>query len=297
MPETPGNLPEDHAPAGFPSKDRLVTVILPESDARLIIADASATAFEAEFRHLAGRVGAEALGRLAVATCLLGADLKNDERLSIQMHCDGPLLGYLGEVDAELRFRGYTQKKVIPELDGSDTPFSAAIGTVGRLQVIRSTNDGVAYQGVTELGGGDVATDLERALLESQQIPSRLMLDHGYQRQLTGARGFLLQALPGVKEEEFTKLANRVSARADASRPWPEDLDELRKKLIPEDVPHRVLGSRKISFSCRCSRVRVINVLKSLGPPEGERNFPEQSRVTCVFCNDTYEVSSAELAG
>jgi len=277
-------------------KDRLVTVVLPEHDCRLLLVDASGTAFEAEFRHLAGRVSAEVMARAAVAATLVGADLKNDERLAIQVRCEGPLKGYLVEVDADLHFRGYTHKKALTDLDRSARSFVEGIGLVGRLQVIRSTNSGVFYQGVTALAAGDVASDLEKSLLESQQVLSRLLIDHGYGRQLTHALGILLQALPGADPDVFAGLANELSARAASARPWPRDPERLANLVLPEDVPRRVLQTRRVSFSCRCSRDRAINVLKLMGPPEGQASYPEESKVTCAFCNDTYVVLASELA-
>src|SRR5436190_15476384 len=124
-------------------RDRLMTVILPAHHCRLLLAEVSGTAFEAEFRHLAGRVGAEVLARAAAAAVLLGADLKNDERLSIQARCEGPVKGYLVEIDAKLSFRGYTQKKTIRAFDRTKRSFSEGLGKVGRLQVIRSTGSGI----------------------------------------------------------------------------------------------------------------------------------------------------------
>ena len=65
--------------------------------------------------------------------------------------------------------------------------------------------------------------------------------------------------------------------------------------MLPASVPRKLLESRQVRFSCRCSRERAINVLKLMGPPEGQTTYPEQSRVTCAFCNDTYVVNASEL--
>jgi len=291
----PAEGPPGAAPVPPWHRDRLVTILLPEHHCRLLLVDASGTACEAEFRHLAGRVGAEVLGRATVAAVLLGADLKDDERLSIQARCEGPIEGYLVEVDSKLNFRGYTNKKTIRGLDRSARPFVEGVGKVGRLQVIRSTGSGIFYQGVTSFAQGDVATDLERSLRESQQIPSRLLIDHGYRMQLTSAIGILLQVLPGADAEAFPYLAAEIAARAERARPWTKDLETLAKLVLPESVPSKLLDSRPIRFSCRCSRERAISVLKLMGPPEGQATYPELNRVTCAFCNDTYEVLASEL--
>lgn len=275
--------------------DRLVSILLPDHNARLLLADVSGSAFEAEFRHICGRVSAEITARAIAAAALIGADLKDDERLAIQVRCEGPIEGYLVEVDAALKVRGYSNKKVLSELDRSDRPCSEGVGPTGRLQVIRSTGSGTLYQGITNLASGDVATDIERSLLESQQVPSRLLIDHGYGAQLTYALGALLQAMPGSNEQQFVKLAGVLTERADAARPWPRDLDALARVLLPSTVATKTLLSRPVSFSCRCSRDRAINVLRLVGPPEGETVWPAENRVTCAFCNDTYVVAPSEI--
>jgi redox-regulated HSP33 family molecular chaperone len=123
------NQRESGPPAAPPwQQDRLVSVTLPEHHCRLLLTDASGTAFEAEFRHLSGRVSAEVLARATVAAVLLGADLKGDERLSIQARCEGPIKGYLVEVDSKLNVRGYTQKKILRGFDRTRRPFVEGLG-------------------------------------------------------------------------------------------------------------------------------------------------------------------------
>jgi molecular chaperone Hsp33 len=275
--------------------DRLLDVALPGFAARLVLIDASTTAFEAEFRHLAGRTAAVTLARAAAGALLLGSDLKNDERLAVQVRAEGPLAGLLVEADARLRFRGYTHKKVVPELDASSSPPTAGLGPVGRLQIIRSTGSQVVYRGVTALRTGDPADDLRAAMEESAQIPTRLWIDHGYERQLTHVVGAMLQAVPGHDAAAFKALAAAIDARVDAARPFPRDLMALLAALMPPDVERRPLGERPVGFACRCSRDKVVAMLKSLGPPEGGGGYPDENRVTCAFCNDVFEIAATDL--
>ncbi|HYC76957.1 MAG TPA: Hsp33 family molecular chaperone HslO [Planctomycetota bacterium] len=299
MPEQPdvGGAP----PGGDASRrfgpDRVMDVGLPGRAARLVLVDATETAIEAEFRHLAGRVAAIVMARAAAASLLIGSDLKNDERLAIQVHAEGPLKGFLVETDASLRFRGYTQIKALEGYDSGSLPYVFGLGARGRVQFLRSTAAGVFYRSLTALRFGDVAADLETALNQSQQTPSRLWLDHAYDRRVLRSGGALLQALPGAELSEFTALADRIATRAQAARPWPRDLDALCDALLPPDVERRTLSTRLAAFACRCTRERVVELLKSLGPPEEEQSYPPESRVTCVFCNDVFEIPSDELGG
>jgi molecular chaperone Hsp33 len=292
QPESNKPLNGDHAIGA----DRLIDVALPGRAARLVLIDASATAFEAEFRHLAGRVAAVTLARAAAGALLLGSDLKNDERMAVQVRGEGPLKGLLVEVDAELRFRGYTHQKVIPDMDAATTPFERGLGSEGRMQVIRSTGAQVVYRGVTALRTGDPADDLGAAMDHSAQIPTRLWIDHGYGRQLTHAVGVLLQATPGRQPGDFARLAGAIDARAPAARPFSRDLRATLAAVLPADVERRILGERPVRFACRCSREKVVEMLRSLGPPEGEAVHPDENRVTCAFCNDVFAIDASDLA-
>jgi molecular chaperone Hsp33 len=276
-------------------EDRLVEASLPDRSARLLLVDASATAFETEYRHLSGRLASCVMARAAAGVLLLAADLKGDERVALQIRAEGPLEGLLAEADAALRFRGYTNKKVVSELDRGEAPIEAGLTATGRLQVIRSTGAAVVYRGVTSLRRGDLEADIEAALVESAQIPSRLFLDHGYDRQLAFASGVLLQALPGGDEGAFAAFAAAVAARAEAARPFGRDLSALLDRLLPNSEPRKVLSTRPVAFKCRCSREKVVAMLRGLGPPE-EGAFPPLSRVVCAFCNDSFEIPASELS-
>lgn len=271
----------------------MVQAIIEPEEVRILVADASATAFESEFRHLAGRLSAEVTASLCAGCVLLSADLKQDERLSFQARLSGPLGGFLYEVDQDLNFRGSTHKKVLPDHDATATPIRDALGT-GSLQVLRSTSKGIVYQGITAMNAGNIAADLEQHLMESQQTLSRVRLDHGYDRQLTHAMGILLQALPTASEAGFERVANLICDRADSLRPWPREPEALLAALTA-GLSCRTVGNRSIQFRCRCTRARVIEMLKSIGPPEDGTGWPELSRVACAFCADLYEITPQEL--
>ncbi len=296
QPETPEGPEKSMTSVGGAfGADRLLEVALSGRDVRLLVADVSASAFEAEFRHLSGRLASETMARAAVAVVLIGADLKDDERLAIQLRAEGPLKGLLAEVDADLRFRGYTNVKVLAGLDNGLVRQPTALGPEGRVQLIRSTGAQVVYKGITALRTGDIAGDLEAALEDSTQIPSRLFIDHGYDRQLTYASGALLQAMPGCSREEFDDLGAEIALRAAAAVPFGRDPESLVRSLLGPDRAFRILRTRPVAFGCRCSREKVVGILKQLGPPPETGEYPEESRVTCAFCNDLFAVSRDEL--
>ena len=282
------------APASTPfGRDRLVQGIIEPEEVRILAVDATATAFESEYRHLSGRCSAEIVADLCAGAALLGADLKNDERLSFQARLSGPIGGFLCEIDRDLNFRGSTHKKTVPDLDAGSGRIAEAMGS-GSLQVLRSTAATVVYQGITTMEAGSVAADFERHLSESQQVASALVLRHGYDRQLVSAHGLLMQALPSATESGFERVATEIRRRADALAFWPRDPEALLAAVC-SGFGLRILGSREVRFRCRCNRERVVDMLRGMGPPEDGSGWPEVSRVGCAFCGDVFEIPPAEL--
>ncbi|MFL6619647.1 MAG: Hsp33 family molecular chaperone HslO, partial [Povalibacter sp.] len=55
--------------------------------------------------------------------------------------------------------------------------------------------------------------------------------------------------------------------------------------------------SSPVFFRCRCSRERVIGMLRSLGPDEIKSVLAERGsvEVRCDFCNRAYEFDSVDI--
>jgi molecular chaperone Hsp33 len=266
--------------------DELLRMDLPERGLIAFIAETSGTALEAEWRHLSGRIAAEALGRALAGAALVAGFLGGDQQLSLQVKCEGKLRGLHVDVDAEGRLRGYTDRKSLPPMDAGPSDFSYAIGSSGILTVISSTASAVRYSGSVEISGGDLATDLERYLAKSEQRDSILELATSYDDKLTYAGGMLLQAQPGADREFFAALRERREA--------------IRRALVEERSPERVASRvfageraevaarRSLRFSCRCSRERALRMIGGLDPAE-LRDMIETdggATITCHFCND-----------
>jgi molecular chaperone Hsp33 len=266
--------------------DEILRADLRSRGAVAFAVDATGAAWEAEWRHLAGRVAAEALARLIAAAALAAGFLKEDEQLSLQIKTEGKLQGALVDVDAEGAVRGFTERKVIPVMDPGPSDVSYAIGSRGTLTAIRSTASAVRYSGTVELARGDVASDLERYLETSEQRESIVELATDYTDKLVFAGGVLLQAGPDVDRDWFHARRLRRA--------------ELREVLAAERAPEKVLAAafagegcdvvarRAVRFRCRCSRERVLRMIAGLDRAELADMIEKDkaATITCHFCND-----------
>ena len=99
--------------------DKLEKAIAGGTRIRFAFAELTMLAKALEARHLCGPVAGAALGEALVGAALLSLDAsQDDEALMLRMNVSGPLGGVLVEATGEGALRGFTNRKVIDELDG-----------------------------------------------------------------------------------------------------------------------------------------------------------------------------------
>ena len=71
---------------------------------------------------------------------------------------------------------------------------------------------------------------------------------------------------------------------------------QLLHRLYHEEQV-RVFDPLPVCFRCSCSRERVVNMLRSLGPDEVRSILEEQGKVkvACEFCNQKYDFDSIDV--
>jgi molecular chaperone Hsp33 len=74
-----------------------------------------------------------------------------------------------------------------------------------------------------------------------------------------------------------------------------DDIEQRLVRMFGDDEV-RVFTGHEVKFECRCSRVRVANVLRSLGQEEVRSVLSEQGAVTvtCEFCQKPYKFDSID---
>jgi molecular chaperone Hsp33 len=275
--------------------DTLVRAELSGRGIAVFATETTDTAFEAEWRHLAGRIAAQALARALSGAALAAGFLSEDQVLSLQMKCEGKLGGLFVDVDARGHIRGYTDVKTLPTMDNGPSDLAYAIGSRGTLTVIVSTAKAVRVSGSVSLVLGDVATDLERYLATSEQRESIVELVEGYEEKIVRSAGILVQAQPGVDRAFFEATRER---RADlrAALLATRDPEAAIAAAFPGEEA-KIVDRRALRFRCRCSRERAEGVLSTLGADD-LRAMIAQDRgalITCHFCNDQYSFDEAAL--
>jgi len=231
------------------------------------------------------------LGEMMAAAALLGANLKFDGTLILQMHGTGALRLAVVEFNHERCLRATAKWEGVPE----DLPLPQLLGEGGRFVMTLDprSDQGQAWQGIVALEGDSVAAMLEHYMRRSEQLDTRLILAADAGR----ASGLLLQRLPeghGEAEgwEHALAMANTLTADELLTL---ESLDILHRVYHADDL--RVFEPEALAFACNCSRERVADMLKMLGAQEAGDILLEQGSVEigCDFCNQRYVFDEEEV--
>ena len=247
----------------------------------------------------------DTLGEAVAASVLLAATLKFDGTLSLQLKGQGPMHLMLAQcsdalgVRAVARYKEADYRRDLVSLSGE-----------GTLTVTVENEDlSQRYQGVVPLSGERLSECLRGYFETSEQLPTRLWL-HADEN---GASGLLLQRLSDdsvqsrsvgsrlheMERGEIDDAWHRVQLLGDTLKPEElqalSDRNILRRLFAEDDV--RMFEPAPVFFRCRCSRERVVGMLRALGPDEVRSVLAEQGHVEvrCDFCNRAYRLDSVDV--
>lgn len=254
-----------------------------DGQVRVMAAIADGPADEVRERHQLEPASAILAAEGLVASLLLSAHIKGEERLTVEVRGTRPALGFLADIDATGTLRArFTPTRVPPGRKME-----------GMLSVMKALGPRQLYRGVAEVRGEPFEAALHRYLTTSEQVDARVRIhaEVGPDGQVRFASGLLVERMPGMPSEEFAALFDAALEG---------DFTELMTGFAFGQLagsPIEVLGSQDFVFQCSCSRERVLGMLKGLGPDElaALRAQEEQAEVTCHFCNEVYEVDDDEL--
>ena len=231
------------------------------------------------------------LGEMMAASVLLAGSLKLHGRLVIQLQGNGPITLMVVECSNAHELRGLAHWQDLPE----QGDLQALTGNAQLTITLEPKDDQDRYQSIVELKGASLSAALMNYLQQSEQLDTHLWLSADGAR----ATGLMLQKLPSEAEAEDADAWNRVVSLA--STVHAEELRNvetlaLLHRLFHEEVV-RVFEPAPVCFRCSCSRERVSNMLRSLGPVEVKSILEEQGKVgvACEFCNQKYDFDSVDV--
>jgi molecular chaperone Hsp33 len=251
------------------------------------------------------------LGDLVAAGVLLCGTLKFNGSMIIQAQGNGAVRLLVLECNEHLVIRATA--KLNDDIDLSTLADDANLSDLinpdgqGRLVITLDPADRKPgqnpYQGIVALSDhGEPVTSIAEAITlymrDSEQLETRLWLASDED----SCGGLLLQRLPNMggqlkmDDETATEGWSRLQMLSDTVTD--EELLSLEPKVLmnrlylDESAHHgvRSFDERPIKFGCRCSRIKVADMLKMLGEEEVNSILLEKDTVetNCDFCGQVY---------
>lgn len=282
--------------------DHLAIAIAASGQLRALAAVTTDLVQEGATRHGTAPTATAALGRTLTAAALLGATVQDRQTITLRVAGNGPLGGLMAESTGEGDVRGYTTN---PDVDLPLNPHgkfdvAGAVGRSGFIYVTRDLGLREPYSGSAPIISGELGDDISYYLTTSEQVPSAVGLGVlvGEAGKVLVAGGFLLQTLPGADdsvlaqaEENIGRLGSVTAVLRDAPT------GEALLGPLLDGLEWRLLATRSLQFSCRCSRDKALGALASLQPSELAEMAAEDggAELRCHFCNERYWFDAHEL--
>lgn len=282
--------------------DYIVKAIGYEGEVRAYAIRSTETVREAQRRHDTWATASAALGRTLTASAMIGTMLKDEgSRITVKIEGDGPIGHILVDAHANGKVRGYVANPHV-HFDLNDKgklDVSRAVGN-GMLTVIKDLGLKEKFSGQVPLVSGEIGEDFTYYFATSEQTPSAVGVgvlvnpDH----TVLASGGFILQIMPGAKDETITAIENHLKTIKPIST-------MVREGIDPEGILEELLGKGNlkiletvpVEFECTCSKERFGNALISLGAQELQEMIEEdgQAEAQCHFCNEKYLFTKEEL--
>jgi molecular chaperone Hsp33 len=227
------------------------------------------------------------LGEMSATTLLLGDNLKQTGRLTIQLNGSGPVSMLVIDCNEDLQIRGmakcaqHIEPQSVPELLGH-----------GQLLItLDMPSMRESYQSIVPLDGDSIAEIFQHYFKQSEQLPSRLFLITTNQSIF----GLLLQKLPAADQQDPDGWARAETLAATIHDQTLLGLtaEEMLTRLFYEETI-RIFDSHAVHYGCHEDPAKIYAMLRSLGRKEVDSILQEFGVIiiTDDICNREYRLDA-----
>lgn len=241
-----------------------------------------------------------ALGRTLTVSVIMGAMYKGEQTLSIRIDGGGPIGKIYTTANAHGDVRGFVSN---PQVHMSTNTGKLAVGSVvgnqGFIHVTKDLKVRDTFTSSAELQTGEIAEDFTYYFAKSEQIPSSVGLGVlvNDDNSVCASGGFILQIMPGCKDETLTQIEQTIKSLKPVS-------DMIQNGMSPEDIvneltkgDHEFVETMDLHYTCDCSKERFAKGIISLGEKEIQEMIDENKPIdtVCHFCGNEYHFDIPEL--
>ncbi len=278
-----------------------------KQELRFFATDSTKLVQEAVNKHGTSVTASAALGRTLMAAGLLAQILskQSGERISLRVEGGGSIGHIMAEAtrssDGLATLRGYVQHpnaELPPRDSDGKLDVGGLVGLNGEFSVTRlRSSEGEPYISSVPLVSGEIGQDAARYLLESEQIPSAVLL--GVFMDNSGvamAGGVIVQAMPEASEAVLSQLETNLSTLPHLTTLLKEEGLLAALSKIFAGLNFQINSQEQLLWRCRCSATKALDSLRFFSPTEfDEMILAGGQEVVCHWCNTHYKVLPAEI--
>lgn len=228
--------------------------------------------------HVYDALLTEVLGHATAASALIAQSLKFNGATTLQLQGGRALNMLVVQCTSELDVRGMASLKQ----DATAGGFGEL--TAGSHCAITVDNGEHPYQGIVAVDDASLSASLKNYFDRSVQVPSHISLIADGRT----ASGILLQQMPGesIADDDWNRLGFLAETLALADFDGDAGIALLAKLFAEDDV--RVFHSKRVSFQCRCSDKKAVDVIRMLGAEESRETVAEHGvlEIVCEYCGE-----------
>ncbi|UXR78532.1 Hsp33 family molecular chaperone HslO [Staphylococcus sp. IVB6227] len=284
------------------TQDYIVKALAYGGEVRAYSAKTTDAIQEAQTHHYTWSTASAALGRTMTATVMMGAMLKGEQKLTVTVNGDGPIGKIVADANAQGKVRGYvTNPQTHFSLnEQGKLDVRRAVGTEGYINVVKDVGLRDYYTGNSPIISGELGEDFTYYFANSEQVPSSVGVGVlvNPDNTIKAAGGFIIQVMPGAKEETIAKLEAAINNMTPVSK-------LIDQGHTPESMLQEILGADNVEFletlpvefECNCGHDKFLTAIKGLGEAEIESMIREDhgAEAECHFCRTKYHYSEADL--
>lgn len=230
------------------------------------------------------------LGEMSTTTLLLGCNLKQLGRLTVQLRGNGPVSMLVIDCNESFHLRGMA--KYASQVAAQPVPDLLGHGQLVLTLDMASMRE--AYQSIVPLDGDTIAEIFEHYFRQSEQLPSRLFLA----TSADAIFGILLQKLPTADQQDadgWTRIEALAASVQDQAM-FSLTTEEILTRLFIEETI-RIFDAETVSYGCHENPAKIYSMLQSLGRAEVNAILQEQGEVVVHddICNREYRLDALTI--
>lgn len=243
-----------------------------------------------------------ALGRALIGTTLLASHLKDEQALSLQIQCEGPMKMVFAQASYEGSVRAFIAD---PQLGLAVEKNNLVLAPhVGKGTLTVSTYiKGAARPQISQVlvQSGEITDDIAHYLRTSQQIPCILTSGVLFQGdgKVTSAAGLLVELMPGHTETDVQRVESCLRVLGSLSDSLTPEItgEELLQMFFVGVSGKHWLHPHEVEIACSCSREKVMNSFKLLGEDDLKEMIEKKELVDvqCEMCGKRYKIDVPAL--